>query len=80
MIVEIVVAAFGEPDELLRFMREREQTLAKDNRDRRVAGTVHEQERSFHPGDALVGVKRIPHDEAHREDRKTDAATSAIDV
>jgi len=70
IIVQIVVPPFGKPHELFRLMGERKQTLAKDNRYCDVSAAVHEQERRFHPRDALVGTKSIPHHETYREERK----------
>src|SRR5260370_15876069 len=51
--VQIVVAAFGEADELLRFERQREQPFAKGNWNRGIVRAIHDQERHYDPRDPL---------------------------
>ncbi len=70
IIVQIIVASFGKPHELFRFMGEREQSLAKSDRNGGIACAMHDQERSRDTRNALVGAKLIPHQPAHRHDSK----------
>jgi hypothetical protein len=73
------VAAVREPNELLRFVRQRKKAFAEDDRDRGVARAVHDQERSVDPRNPLVGMERILI--AKRTGNgNADAATSASDV
>src|SRR3977135_2640022 len=54
-IAEIFVTAAGKPDEPFRFMGERKQALAKDDRNRGIVGAMHDEQRQPHPRYALVG-------------------------
>ena len=68
--VKIVVPAFGKTHEPLGLMGELEQALPEADRDHPVPGTVHDQERSPHSIDALVGPKLIVHQPSDRNKRK----------
>src|SRR5260370_34929144 len=71
IIVQIVVAPFGKPHELFRVVGEREQSLAKGNRNGRILLAVHDQERSGDTRYALVRMKLIPQQPTYRQDRKS---------
>ena len=71
IIVQIVVAPFGKPHELFRLAGEREQSLAKGNRNGRILPAVHDQERSGDTRNALVRMKLIPQQPTYRQDRKS---------
>src|SRR5260370_41311228 len=71
IIVQIVVAPFGKPHELFRLAGEREQSLAKGNRNGRILLAVHDQERSGDTRYALVRMKLIPQQPTYRQDRKS---------
>ena len=79
--VQIVVAASRKPHELFRLMGQREQALAKGDRNRGIAVAMHDQQGRGDPRDAPIGTKLIAH-QARRTGtiRSIEAATSAVDV
>src|SRR5450756_2944749 len=60
VLVQIVVASLGKPNELLRLTGKREQSFAKADRDGRVSRAVHDQEGNRHARNPQVRAKRIP--------------------
>lgn len=60
--------ARGDPNKLLRLLRQYVQLLAECDRAGLILGTVNDQERHCDACDAPVGVERIPDQEADRDE------------
>src|SRR5690349_24216193 len=64
--IEIVMSAARKTNELLRFMREREQTLSEQDRNGKIIGAMHHEQRHRDARDPFVGTKLVAHEQAHR--------------
>src|SRR5580704_2822762 len=67
-IVEILMAAAGKTDELLRLMRQREQAFAEADVDGGIGIAMHDQKRHVDTSDASVGMKGVAHQEPDRRE------------